>query len=54
MDLQPFEYDLEGLLLGLLDGFVLVLAHDGKACGEMSVHDFFDGDRVDLPWGTPG
>lgn len=32
MGLQPFEDDFEGLLLSLLDGFILVLANDCKAC----------------------
>jgi hypothetical protein len=30
--LEPLEHNLKGLLLGLLDGFILVLSNDSKAC----------------------
>jgi hypothetical protein len=29
---QPLEDNLKGLSLGLLDGFILVLSNDSKAC----------------------
>jgi hypothetical protein len=39
---QPLENNLKGLPLGLLDGFILVLSNDSKACGlsvsEWSLH----------------
>jgi hypothetical protein len=30
--LEPFEHNLKGLPLGLLDGFILVLSNNCKAC----------------------
>jgi hypothetical protein len=29
---QPLKHNLKGLLLSLLDGFILVLSNDSKAC----------------------
>lgn len=52
--LQPFEDDFEGLLLGLLDGFILVLANDCKAYYGPSARNPVHLMRLDLPWGTPG
>jgi len=53
--LEPFKHNLKGLLLGLLDGFVLVLSNNSKACDfECQLIAFAVLYESNSPCGTPG